>query len=120
MSHKVIPIKEDFDHPQGQFLNYDAYDTAQRFALPKQKHIDIRNFEPGEERAFLRMIQFDLLTMNDVDGLVMTDLESEVILFLPEIWSAGIVDYQTDRNNWKGLTLTLSAGLNTTESVLQL
>lgn len=120
MSYKETPIKDEFDQAQGQFQNYDAYDTAQRFALARQKHVDIRDFDSVGERVRLTMISFDRMTLDDLSTHTMTDLEEEVILFQPESWSAGDVDIQTDRNNWEGLSLDLAPGINTTKSVLEI
>jgi hypothetical protein len=118
MSHSVVPIQEDFDSQPGVWSNYDAYSTAQKFALPKQKHVDIRVFEADAERAPLEMIHMNSMTMDLLNGQTMLDLTGDVIIRSAEAWSEGVIEPQADRNNWNGLTLECTAGVNVTESVI--
>lgn len=119
MSHKVIPVEDEFNNPVGQFEHYDAYDTGQRFALPKQRHIDIRNFNVGDESVTLTMIHLDRVVMGELDSKTMLALESGIVLLKAEQWTNGTTSLQTDRNNWQGLTLQLSEGINQTSSVIE-
>lgn len=116
----VVPIQERFEDPEGKWDHYATYDTSSNFALYRQKHIDIRNFNPEDEKILLTMVQINQLTMGDLFSKEMSDLEGEVTLFRAEKWTNGTLDYQADRNNWRGLTLTLSEGTNITESVIRL
>jgi hypothetical protein len=117
----VIPIQERFENPEGQWEHYGTYETDANFRIYRQKHVDIRDFNPESERISLSMVQLDQLTMSDLTNTKqMSDLEGLVILYREESWTAGVLDYQADRNHWKGLTMTLSAGTNTTESVIRL
>ena len=115
---KAIPVEERFEHPQGQFVNYDAYSTADRFTVPKQKHVDIRNFSPTERRSGLTMLHLNTMTMSDLAMATMADLAGEVIIAVAEAWDHGDVDYQLDQSNWRGLTFSLTTGTNTTTSVI--
>lgn len=116
----VIPIQERYSDATGKWMDYATYDTDTTFKLRKQKHVDIRNFQPVEERLPFVMTNMDVMTMDELNSNQMSDLESNVILFPIEPWSNGVVDYQADRNNWAGLTFTLSVGNNTTQSVLEI
>lgn len=116
----VIPIQERFEDPEGQWEHYATYDTDSNFALYRQKHIDIRDFNPENETIHLSMVEMDQLSMAEYVGKKMSDLEGIVVLYKGEQWSNGELDFQADRNNWKGLTLTLVEGVNITESVLEL
>ena len=119
MSHKVVPVQEDFDSPQGAWSNYDAYSTAQKFAIPKQRHVDIRSFESDHERSSLTMVHLNNMTMDELNQQTMLDLTSNVIVRRAEPWTEGEVAPQADRNHWNGLTLECSTGVNVTESVIQ-
>lgn len=115
---KAVPVEERFDDPQGQLKNYDAYETSDRFTIPKQRHVDIRNFSPTERRSALTMLHLNTMTMNDLAVATMGDLAGEVIVRMPEVWDHGTVDYQADQNNWRGLTFPLVSGTNTTTSII--
>jgi hypothetical protein len=39
-----MSLSENFDHPQGRFTNYDAYEVEQLQTVLAQKHVDIRSF----------------------------------------------------------------------------
>ncbi len=117
----VIPIQERFENPEGQWEHYAIYNTDTNFRLYRQKHVDIRDFNPEAEKISLAMLELDQLTMGELTGSKqMSDLEGLVTLYKAEQWTNGELDFQADRNNWKGLTLTLSEGTNTTDSVLRL
>lgn len=113
-----IPIQEDYDAASGALTNYDAYSTTQKFALDRQKHVDIRTFEPDEERIRVRMIHLNILDMANLNTRTMADLNGTVTSRAAEQWTNGTVAVAADRNNWTGITLALVAGTNTTESVL--
>lgn len=121
MPHKAIAIKEDFSNDQGQLLNYDAYNQAQRFAVPRQKHVDIRSFnqEPIGTRAI--MLHFDQFQMEDLSPGIrqVQELEQDVAIRRGEEWTLGTVGKQADRNNWNGISLSCTANATTaTQSVI--
>lgn len=113
-----IPVAEEFNNLEGQFLNYDCYSVDQRDQIILQKHIDIRTFVASDVATAYRMGDLDNIAVANLDILTMQSLESGVVLNLGEQWTAGIVDKQADRNNWRGLTFTCSVGDNTTQSVM--
>jgi hypothetical protein len=118
MPHKSVPVKEEFDNGQGQLLNYDAYDQSQRFAVPRQKHVDLRTFEndPIVTRAI--MLHFNQFTLNDLSGdtRTMVDLESNVAVRPGEGWTLGTLGKQADRHNWNGIEIECAADVTTVTS----
>jgi PKD repeat protein len=114
-----IPIRDEFTDPNGQFVNYDCYDPTQAAQINKQQHVDIRSFIPAATHT-LTMLDFDALAMSALESDTMTTLESTTATTRPtESWSSGAVG-TTAFNNWRGLTLTLANGTNTTSSVMTL
>jgi hypothetical protein len=113
-----IPLGERFDDPYGRFLNHDAYSSTQLAQLRKQQHVNIRSCRPNASRT-LTMFDLDLLSMSGFDVDPMSALESTTpIQNRPqENWTTGVVG-ATAFNQWFGVTLTLGAGTNTTQSVM--
>lgn len=108
-------IREEFDNPQGVLGPYDSYNQTQRFAVPRQKHVDLRVFEHAPTTTRAIMLHFNQFTMTDLSGGTRTlaDLESNVAIRPGENWTIGTVDKQADRNNWKGISITCAANTTT-------
>src|SRR4051812_13833390 len=114
----MIDIKENFDNSTGQFVNYDTYDDAQKFGfLPNQKHVDIRAFNPGSSEVGQDMLYLAGLDMTTLDAETMSDLSAEALI-TSETWTSGTVGPLTS-NNWNGLSLPVTAGVTTTDSVIR-
>lgn len=114
---KDINIAEGFDNPTGSFDGYDAYDPDQRKQLHKQKHINLRNFDPTIIKTEIRMIHLDRLTMRDLEATTMEDLEGLVKITTGEDWTPGDLITVTDRNNVWGLSLNCPDGIIETTSI---
>lgn len=125
MSLVNIPVRAEFDDPQGSFAQFGTYDTAQQNQLRAQNHVTIRSFYNDAILALLTMLYIDRLDMTTMDGMTMTNLASESTvgyynLHPGEAWTGSVtVGKQSDRNHHRGLTLACTAGINTTESVLR-
>lgn len=117
---KNIVIREEFDDGQGRFLHYDAYDVSQRAAIVNQKHVNIRTFTNDPITKNTEMGDLSLFTMGDLSTLTMDDLDGQTtVVRRGEEWTQGTVGLQADRNNWRGISLSCTAGGTTsTESVL--
>lgn len=124
-----IPIRGEFDDLEGRLQNFDAYDVAQRVQIRKQKHVNIRSFVQDQVMVPTNMFALDQQTMVVLNTQTMGDLNSKdasgnllfTIAVKPgEAWTNGAVGKQSDRNNWRGLSLTCQGGsTTTTESVLR-
>jgi hypothetical protein len=115
---KDIPLQEDFASPSGGFTSYDADDTSQRGQAFKQRHVDIRNFHNEDTTVPLQMIHLDRNQLFDIDLVSMTDLEGTVVIQQGEEWSEGSVGRMNTKNNWHGLTMTCTPGVNSTFSFI--
>jgi len=117
-----ILTKEEFDDPQGRFVNYAATEPSDSEALAEQLHTDLRSFEPRQTFvAPYSMLDLDQMTMADLDQLDQEDLETgnEIVIQPGENWTNGTVGTQSDRHYWNGLTLACTTGENATESVMR-
>lgn len=112
-----IPLRENFEDPQGRFLNYDAYDTNQLAALKNQQHIDIRSFEENDVVTTISMLYLDLLALTTLNNMTMDDLTSTTVVRAGERWTNGTVTKDPARKNWNKLFMPCSAGTNTTISL---
>lgn len=114
-----IQVQEDFDHPRGELNGYDSYSTAQRFALGRQRHVDIRSFENQDIYIRLQMVHLSTMTMNYLSQFTMNDLSGEVIGIKAEEWTEGDLEIATDHANWRGLVVSCPANeIVSTTSVL--
>lgn len=53
-------IRDNFDNPQGRFVNYDTYDQETNTALAGQSHVDLRSFSDTEEWTNTGTSSFDI------------------------------------------------------------
>lgn len=116
--HKSIAIREEFANDQGQLLNYDAYDGRQRFALPMQKHADIRTFDNAPTTTRAIMLHLDQFTVDELNPHTLAELESDVVIRPGESWTVGTQGKQPDRNNWQGIEIVCLEGTTVTQSVI--
>lgn len=111
-----IPLWDEFDNPQGQFINYDAHATTQRAQLERQQHVNIRSFENDDVLIAIPMLYIDLLPMSLIDNQLMIDLEGSTVVRAGERWSAGTVAKDATRKNWRVLSVPCAVGLTISES----
>lgn len=121
-----ITITDEFVSPFGEWKNYDAVPLAQRQPLKKQRHTDIRSFVFAEPASEVIMLLMDQLSMFDLTGQHIgnysSDADAIIIVQENEGWTFGTVDRQSDRNNWKGISIecdTTKSNLTTTQSVIK-
>jgi hypothetical protein len=111
-----IPLTDYFDAPDGRWTNYDAYDTAQRDRLLKQRHRDIRSFVAPSALP-VNMYAMADKPLADLEGLSMSDVGAAPGLVYGEEWSRGVIEVEPDRWHWSGLTLACPVGTTQTTSV---
>lgn len=114
----VVELRDEFDNNQGEFNNYDALDTGQRVAISHQRHVDIRSFDSETLTAPVTMLHFDRQILNDLNNVSMIDLEGSLVVSPGETWTQGTVDRIPTKNNWRGLTLNCTPGINSTLSTI--
>lgn len=114
----TVALYEDFNHPAGEFDDYDTYDTDQLIALGGQRHVDIRSFESQIGIGFA-MYDLDTMGISDIEGMTMLALESEHIIQPSEGWTSGTVGPQSDYHNLSGISLTCPIGVTSTTSFIE-
>ncbi len=111
-------LRELFNNPQGQLLDYDAYPANQRIQIPRQQHVDIRTFEAEPTTTRATALHFNQFAVDGLNPLTMADLEQDVAIRRGEGWTNGVVERQADRHNWGGITIQCNTGTTVTSSVI--
>jgi hypothetical protein len=108
-------LNEEFDHSDGTWENYDAYDPALRAILRNQKHIDIRDFNSADGSAPLSVLDLSQFKMSDLITNQVQTLDDPLHVLVPgEHWTVGVNAILSSYNNWQVLEVTLPSGLATT------
>jgi hypothetical protein len=113
-----VRLSDEFDHPQGRFVNYDTYDTEDRFKLYGQKHVDIRSFSNDPLRTEWRMVDFNQTQVGELNNQTMQSFTGTRLYRQGESWTKGIVGRQSDRRNWHGISIDCQPGTTVSESVV--
>lgn len=109
----AIPITEEFDNPQGRFINYD---TANIDGLTGRAHINLRSFSSIVDEIPYTMYSL-AQAMSALNPLTMADLEGAQSFIPSESWTVGTFGPDPALAGISTLRLTLAAGATTTESV---
>jgi hypothetical protein len=117
--YRAANLNEEFVDRQGQLLRYNPYSDRDRLDLRNQAHVDIRSFVGQSRLVNLTVGAFSAYTVQTLSTQTVGALQTLSIATIPgEGWTAGAVASDPTRNNWRGLSLTLAVGVNTTSSVI--
>ncbi len=82
----VVPITDEWDDPQGQFLNYDTGDVTLLDDLQGRQHTNIRSFDILGTAIEYQMYNLDL-AMSALNPLDMSQLEGYASTTYAEQWT---------------------------------
>ncbi len=120
LEFRTASLNEEFADNLGRLLRYHPYNANDRSVLLGQKHIDVRSFVGESRLVRLEISDFSKYTMDDLDGMTMTEIQGSQTALIPsEAWTLGVIDTDPMRKNWSRLSVPIVAGTNSSASIIR-